>query len=188
MEDETVKEEVESHPLDEDDAGVDEAVDMDAAVDTKEEEEESMEEDESSKTDVGFGSGAPFGSGTWGVGAATSFGFSKPTEASTGSGSFLNIKPPGSSTAPHVFSFGATSSITLPTPSLPVPATASPFGAFGSSSVTSFGTFGAAPPASMSALPLFGSTAFASTSTSLEAADEGAEEMEDGEGDMDAEA
>eukprot|EP00980_Cylindrotheca_fusiformis_P003330 scaffold746_cov123-Cylindrotheca_fusiformis.AAC.18 len=64
----------------------------------------------------GFGGGATFGST-----AGQSF-FAKKTEASPAStpafgGAFLNIKPPGSSSATQPFVFGSSSSITLPTPS-----------------------------------------------------------------------
>jgi nucleoprotein TPR len=220
MEDEPVKERTSPHPLEEDDdAGADDAIEMDAAADAKDgEEEESMEEESAMKADAPFGAGAAFGSTpSWsstpiafgqpssslvgGVAPPTTFGFSKPAElgASGSSASFLNIKPPGSSTAPPVFSFGTTSSITLPTPSLPAPVAPSPFGAFASSTSTpTFGSFGsvagggAGPSTSMS---LFGSPVFGGSAPiaavalgSTDAADEGAEEMEDGEGDMDADA
>jgi hypothetical protein len=202
MEDETIKDPMSPHPLDED--AVDEAIDMDAAADGKED-EETMDE-EAPKSDAPFGSGTPFGSPTaWIVGATPSvfgerssqtgappsFGFSSQAEQDIVSGSFLNIKPPGTSTAPPVFSFGTASSITLPTPSLPAPAASSPFGAFASSTGATFGSFGSTPGSSMPALPLFASHPLASTgadaSHSLVAIDEGGEEMEDEDGDMDAE-
>ena len=213
MEDEPVKEETSPHPLDEDDAGADDIIEMDAAADAKDGEEEESMEEEAVKADAPFGgAGAAFGSTpSWtspptafgqqpaGGGPTATFGFGKPAEpgAAGSSASFLNIKPPGSSTAPPVFSFGTTSSITLPTPSLPAPLASSPFGAFGSSTPT-FGSFGsvgggAGGPSSTS-LSLFGSPVFGGSAPSAAvlgatvAADEGADEMEDGEGDMDAEA
>jgi hypothetical protein len=211
MDDETVKDAMSPHPLDEE--AVDDASEMDAAADGKE--EEVPMEEEGSKTDAAFGSGTAFGSGAgtafgsgaaWGsnpttfgetstlAGGPASFRFSGQVESSTVSSSFLNIKPPGTSTEAPVFSFGHGSSITLPTPSLPNPAATSPFGAFASSTVLSFGGFGStAPGGSVSALPLFGSSPFGGPATSasgpqiLEATD-GGEEMEDGEGEMDAES
>jgi hypothetical protein len=74
-------------------------------------------------------------------------------DASTG-GAFLDIKPPGSSATPPVFTFGSSSKITLPTPSLPPPA--NPFGTFGAT--TSFGSFGAPAGGIMPSIPLFGSS------------------------------
>jgi hypothetical protein len=200
MDDETVKDAMSPQPLDEEAA--DELSEMDAAADGKE--EEVPMEEEGAKADAEFGSGTPFGSNAvWGANPSpfgeasavargpSSFGFSGRAESGTGSAAFLNIKPPGTSTEAPIFSFGAASSITLPTPSLPNPAATSPFGAFASSAVASFGGFGSpAPGSSMSALPLFGSPFAASTSASgaqvLGAVEEGGEEMEDGEGDMDA--
>lgn len=226
MEDETVKDGLSPHPIDEDDVVVDDTVEMDAAADAKDGEEEAMEED-AVKADVPFGGvGAAFGStsswaaaasafgqpsalppGGGGVGGPpTTFGFGQPAESSSGSAPFLNIKPPGSSTAPPVFSFGATGSITLPTPSLPAAAASasSPFGAFGggpsapSAFGSSFGGGGGGPllssASSSTAVPLFGSPVFGAGSAAAlgpplgTAHDEGADEMEDGEGDMDAEA
>lgn len=75
------------------------------------------------------------------------------TETTSGlGGSFLDMKPPGSSSAPPTFSFGNSSSIQLPLPSLPL--TQSPFGAFGPST-----SFGSASGNVMVSLPLFGSPA-----------------------------
>lgn len=216
MEDEPVKEETSPHPLDEDDAGADDIIEMDAAADAKDGEEEESMEEEAVKADAPFGgAGAAFGSTpSWsstptafgqqpaGGGPTTTFGFGKPAEpgAAGSTASFLNIKPPGSSTAPPVFSFGSTSSITLPTPTLPAPLASSPFGAFGSSSTPTFGSFGSVgggvggPSSTSTSLSLFGSPVFGGSAPSATvlggtaAADEGADEMEDGEGDMDAEA
>jgi nucleoprotein TPR len=78
----------------------------------------------------GFGSassgGSFFGakSTTTGTTGASSSGFG-------GSSSFLNMKPPGSSTTAPTFTFGSSSSITLPTPSNPSPQ-ANMFSAFSS--------------------------------------------------------
>jgi colicin import membrane protein len=58
--------------------------------------------------------------------------------ASSG-GAFLDIKPPGTTDTPPVFTFGTTTSIVLPTPSIQQPAL-SPFGAFGSSTSSHFGS------------------------------------------------
>ena len=102
-----------------------------------------------------FGSGNPFGSGgTFGMPAAPlAFGSSstlakketdlgesspKPTSGDEppafGGGAFLNMKPPGSTKAPK-FTFGSSSSITLPTPAKGLPA----------ASATTFGVFGQGP-------------------------------------------
>jgi hypothetical protein len=94
----------------------------------------------------GFGGGGTFGSSA----APTLLG--KKPEASSAStsafgGAFLDMKPPGNLTAPPLFSFGSSSSITLPTPSNP-PQT-DVFNAF--SSPTQFNSGGVA------AEPLFGS-------------------------------
>lgn len=71
---------------------------------------------------------------------ATASGF-----GSGGGGAFLNMKPPGSSTMTPQFTFGSSSSITLPTPTNPLPQTTM-FNAFSSPN----------PNASFSAKPLFG--------------------------------
>lgn len=85
------------------------------------------------------------------VSGASGFGSVSALPASS-SGSFLNIKPPGSSSFPS-FSFGSPESIKLPMPSQSNVAP-SPFGAFSGSS--SFGlTFGTSPSTAIS-VPLFG--------------------------------
>jgi nucleoprotein TPR len=58
--------------------------------------------------------------------------------ASSG-GAFLDMKPPGTTDTPPIFTFGTSSSIVLPTPSIQQPAL-SPFGAFGSSTSSHFGS------------------------------------------------
>jgi nucleoprotein TPR len=130
-----------------------------------------------------FGAPSAFGQGFQGS-APTGFG-SMATSSTPSSGfgnSFLNMKPPGSSTTAPTFSFGGSSTIKLPTPSQTAP-TPSPFGAFGERR-TSFGSFGGGSASGgMSNLPLFGTPAAQPAAEELpEAADE--DEMEDGEGEM----
>jgi nucleoprotein TPR len=75
--------------------------------------------------------------------------------------SFLNMKPPGSGTAPTLSFTSSSGSITLPTPSLTAPAP-SPFGGFSGSgfgSGTTFGSsFGSSNPPSFGSRPLFGTS------------------------------
>jgi nucleoprotein TPR len=130
-----------------------------------------------------FGAPSAFGQGFQGS-APTGFG-SMATSSTPSSGfgnSFLNMKPPGSSTTAPNFSFGGSATIKLPTPSQTAP-TPSPFGAFGERR-TSFGSFGGGSASGgMSNLPLFGTPAAPPAAEELpEAADE--DEMEDGEGEM----
>lgn len=116
-----------------------------------------------------FGSGtAPGSTGLSGFGSTTApsgFGGTAPLPAASAhssfGSSFLNIKPPGDTTAP-TFSFGSsTKPIVLPTPTLTAPAP-SPFGAFAGSSFgtgTSFGgSFGTPSSQPFGSRPLFGGT------------------------------
>jgi hypothetical protein len=128
-----------------------------------------------------FGGGAAFGAtSVFGKNAeATSTsafgGVDKKSEVVSTSafgGAFLNMKPPGSSTEPPQFSFGSSSSITLPTPSSISPQ-ASLFNAFSSPSFNSGG---------VGAKPLFGSKKAESIVESKKDDDEEEDgEMEDGE-------
>ncbi|KAL7561603.1 hypothetical protein ACA910_004191 [Epithemia clementina (nom. ined.)] len=101
-----------------------------------------------------FGSNNPFASA-----AAPTFGEPSTSAASGlfGSGGFLNMKPPDSSSSPPSFSFGK-SSITLPMPALKAPPP-SPFNTFaaGSSYKGSSGGFGETQP--FASHPLFGTPA-----------------------------
>ena len=122
----------------------------------------------------------PFASNTLG-GPAPVFGQAASAVPSS-SGGFLNMKPPGSTTAPPTFSFGKNSgSISLPIPSQSAPAP-SPFGAFGGAfggSPATFGSFGgsdAQPKAPQFGSPLFGAPA--STDEKEDEEKEEGEEME----------
>jgi len=98
------------------------------------------------KPSTGFGIASSSGFGSTG-----SAGFGSPASAGFGSSSssFLNMKPPGSSSTVPTFSFGSSTSIVLPTPSAPAVARTNPFGAFSS-------TAQAQP--TLAAMPLFGTT------------------------------
>jgi hypothetical protein len=130
-----------------------------------------------------FGAPGAFGQGFQGPTSFGSMATSSTPPASGFGGSFLNMKPPGSSTTAPTFSFGGSATIKLPTPSQAIP-TPSPFGAFGGGS-TSFGSFGGGGGvgSGMSTRPLFGSPAAPPAAEEQpEAVDE--DEMEDGEGEM----
>jgi nucleoprotein TPR len=183
--------------VDDDDIAV---VDDEADEDEQEVEELQIDEpEEPKKPDTPMGtSTAPFGGAMTGqtpaFGAGTTFGqgFKGPTTSTFGTmatsspsaggfgSSFLNMKPPGSSTTTPTFSFGTSGTITLPIPTQTAPI-ASPFGSFGGGS-TSFGSFGGGG-GGMSTRPLFGAP---EVQPAMEehpaAADE--DEMEDGEGEM----
>jgi hypothetical protein len=122
-----------------------------------------------------------FGSGTAVpiLGQGSGFG-----STMTGGGAFLDIKPPGSSSAAPTFSFGSSPSITLPMPSQTLSAP-SPFGVFGggTASTGSAFTFGQSST-SFAAAPLFGSP----TATTADVMEDDQEEdkMEDNEGEMEA--
>ncbi|GKY93679.1 hypothetical protein MPSEU_000335200 [Mayamaea pseudoterrestris] len=114
----------------------------------------------------GGGFGAAFGSSsagpTFGQAATsapiTGFGALASSAPSTG-GAFLDIKPPGSSSTAPLFSFGNSSSITLPIPTQPPPAS-SPFGAFNTTSSTGTGGFSFGQSSTtFGARPLFGAPA-----------------------------
>lgn len=126
-----------------------------------------------------FGAGGAFGSGV-APGSLSAFGSSGfgvqntgegGGSAGFGSGSFLNMKPPSSSTGPPQFSFGTSSSITLPTPSSVSPQ-ASMFNAFASPPANPFG--GQPSTSASSSKPLFGFTRNV-------AKDESKDETEEGE-------
>ena len=89
----------------------------------------------------------------------------------------MDMKP-SSTTAPQTFTFGNSSSISLPTPTLaPVHA---PFGAFGA-----FGGGFGSPSPQIQARPLFGAVVAlpVSTAAAVAAEDEDAEVMQDDDGD-----
>lgn len=97
---------------------------------------------------IGFGtssSSVPFGSSTTTPSFANPFG-KKDTESKTATGgTFLNLKPPGSGSSTPSFSFGSSSSITLPLPSKATfKAPQMPFTVFGQSTTpvkaSGFGT------------------------------------------------
>jgi len=146
-----------------------------------------------SKPDTPFGGGGggggtfknPFASGgtnPFGAGSATSKPFSfavggavqAPAAAAAAPSAFLtNMKPPDSSSSPPTFSFGKTSSISLPIPAAPAPP--SPFGAFNSSgtfpgSGAPFGGFAENQP--MPSRPLFGESSTSGTDKEKEEAEE----------------
>lgn len=143
-----------------------------------------------------FGQTSGFGSGpTTGFGTATSFGTPsifgatmKP-ETATGqtsglssSGSFLNMRPPGSSTAPPQFTFGTSSNIKLPTPSTTGPPQTNMFNAFpnpfGGPIPSVTGTTGST---SATTMPLFSRTEEKEVKAIEEGDDEEEEEQEEGE-------
>ncbi|KAG7373149.1 TPR/MLP1/MLP2-like protein [Nitzschia inconspicua] len=144
-----------------------------------------------------FGSGgsAPTFGQTSGFGSATSTGFSsaltpgmssifggskkpegEPKQSSDlpSSGSFLNIKPPGSSTVTPHFSFGTSSNIILPTPSTNLSTQGNMFNAF----TNPFGGAGASVSSGASTKPLFSTNEEKEESKDVEA---GEEEEEEGE-------
>jgi hypothetical protein len=106
----------------------------------------------------GSGSSAPvFGQGS----SAPVFGTSAPA---TGTGGFLNLKPPGSGPAVPL-TFGSSANITIPTPSKdPLPVESQSFSAFRG---TSF-PFGAPTTSQAQAIPLFGSSSNTGKKRSLD--------------------
>jgi hypothetical protein len=125
----------------------------------------------------GTGSATTFGAASLGggsaFGAATSgFGGDSFTVASPfgGGGALLNMIPPGSSTAPPQFSFGSSSSITLPMPAQKPPTNAM-FSAF-TTSQRQYSSGGVV------AIPLFGPT------TSNDKADDEAKMNDDDDGEV----
>jgi nucleoprotein TPR len=94
-------------------------------------------------TTPAFGQTSSFGSGTsYGFGITPSSGepsifesIQKPEDVTgvSGGSSLLNLKPPGSSSVPQKFSFGASNNITLPTPATSSPSQGDLFNAFSSS-------------------------------------------------------
>lgn len=109
----------------------------------------------------GSGSSAPvFGQGS----SVPMFGSSSTSAPATGSGAFLNLKPPGSGPAAPL-TFGSSPNITIPTPSKdPLPVESQPFSAF---RATSF-PFGAPTTSQAQAIPLFGSSSNTGKKRSLD--------------------
>lgn len=154
-----------------------------------------------------FGSGTPFGGGTpFGIaptfgsgkaGASLTFGSSSTVPkmgsekgesssakasvigkpSSFGGGAFLNLKPPGSTGAAPKFSFGSSTSITLPTPAKGTPSSSARFGAFGQGSASPFGS--GLSHASAQAQPLFGTSSTVTKPPEQDVGDGDDDEVED---------
>jgi hypothetical protein len=152
-------------------------------------------------SDTPFGGGTPFGmASTFGsgkAGASLTFGSSatvpkmgpekgesssaqasvtdKPS--SFGGGAFLNMKPPGSTGVAPKFSFGSSTSITLPTPAKGTPSSSARFGAFGQGSASPFGS--GLSRASAQAQPLFGTSSTVTKPAEQDVGDGDDDEVED---------
>jgi hypothetical protein len=97
--------------------------------------------------------------------------------SSFGGGAFLNMKPPGSTGVAPKFSFGSSTSITLPTPAKGTPSSSARFGAFGQGSASPFGS--GLSRASAQAQPLFGTSSTVTKPAEQDVGDGDDDEVED---------